>query len=131
MNIRTHVATNGLKRMLEGNFGIPIVLVAPDGTKISTDESGNTLKGQVLYDHDSIDPDTGDLTNTKEIRVTLRKSALSRVPLPGEVWKISIPTDTSDLTAFTTYLLNGDESPVDGGSAGFITLKPKQVIQSA
>jgi hypothetical protein len=87
MNIREHLATKGLKRMIEGSFGLPVVLIAPDGTEINTDDDGNELKGQVLYDHDSLDPDTGDLTSTKEIRVSLRKTALSQVPVavkPGK-----------------------------------------------
>ncbi|RKX22190.1 MAG: hypothetical protein DRP45_11605 [Candidatus Zixiibacteriota bacterium] len=130
MNIREHLATKGLKRMIEGNYGLPVVLITPDGTTISTDEDGNTLKGQVLYDHDSLDPETGDLMSTKEIRVTLRKTALSQIPVAGETWKVSIPDDPSDTDTLTTYLMNPDESPVDGQSAGFITLKPKNVDQS-
>ncbi|RKY06725.1 MAG: hypothetical protein DRP56_06885 [Planctomycetota bacterium] len=116
--------------MIEGNYGLPVVLITPDGTTISTDEDGNTLKGQVLYDHDSLDPETGDLMSTKEIRVTLRKTALSQIPVAGETWKVSIPDDPSGQDAMTTYLMNPDESPVDGQSAGFITLKPKNVDQS-
>jgi len=130
MNIRTHLSTKGLKRMLEGNYGLPVVLVAPDGTTINTDEDGNALKGQVLYDHDSIDPETGDLMSTKEIRVTLRKTALSQVPASGETWKVSIPTDPSDPGTMTTYLINADESVIDGQSAGFIVLKLKNVDAS-
>jgi len=130
MNIREHLATKGLKRMIEGNFGLPVILIAPDGTTISTDDEGNTLKGQVLYDHDSLDPETGDLMSTKEIRVTLRKTALSTIPAAGETWKVSIPDDPSGQDTMTTYLMNPDESPVDGQSAGFITLKPKNVDQS-
>lgn len=130
MNIRTHIATKGLKTMIEGNYGLPVVLISPTGSTISTDENGNTLKGQVLYDHDSLDPETGDLMSTQELRVTLRKTALSRVPIAGETWKVSIPLDPSEPDAMTTYIMNEDESPVDGQSAGFITLKPKNVDQS-
>lgn len=131
MNIRTHIATSGLKIMLEGNYGIPVVLTAPDATVIDTDEDGKTLKGQVLYDHDSLDPESGDLISVKATQVTLRKTALSRVPVAGENWQVSIPLDPSDLTTFTTMISTADESTVDGQSAGFVILKPKDAEQSA
>lgn len=130
-NIREHIATNGLKRMIEGNFGLPVELTQPDGADITTDENGDALKGQILYDFDSIDPESGNLMVVTETMVTLRKTALSQIPNAGEVWGIRIPANPDDPDTLTQFLINTDEAPMGGGTAGFITLKLKEVDQSS
>lgn len=130
MNIRTHLATDGLKKMIEGNFGLPVELTAPDGTEIKLNENGVTLKGEVLYDREAIDPESGDLKTVQEIMVTLRKTALFRVPKVGEKWKVAIPLSPSLPTVLTTHLINSGQAPVDGDSIGFIKLFLKKVEQS-
>ena len=129
MNLREHIATNGLKASIEGNFGLSVVLIDPDGDTIDTNEDGNTLKGQVLYDRIGEDPETGDEIVVKEISVSLRKSALSRVPQAGETWKISFPLDPADPNTLTTHLLTKNKAPVTGGSIGFIKYFPAEVDQ--
>ena len=129
-NLRTHIATNGLKRSIEGNFGIAVELTDPDGNDITTNEAGETLKAQVLYDFDSIDPESGNMIVVEETQVSIRKTALARVPAAGEKWGIRIPVDPSDPSTLTQYLINTDEAPVGGSSIGFITLNLKQVDQT-
>ena len=118
MNIRTHIATDGLTTMIEGNFGLPVELTAPDGIEIKLNENGFTLKGQILYDREALDPESGDLKTVQEIMVTLRKTALSRIPLAGETWKVAIPLDPALPTVLTTHLTNSDKAPIDGGRYG-------------
>jgi len=129
-NLRTHIATNGVKRSIEGNFGIAVELTDPDGNDITTNEVGETLKAQVLYDYDSIDPESGNMIVVEETQVSIRKTALARVPAAGEIWGIRIPVDPAFPDTLTQYLINTDEAPVGGSSIGFITLNLKQVDQS-
>ena len=115
---------------MEGNFGLPVELIAPDGTEIKTNEVGGTLKGQILYDTEEIDPNTGELIVVKETRVSLRISALSRVPLSGETWGVKIPLDPALPDILTTVIMNTDKAREGGQSMGFITLFPKDAEQS-
>ena len=129
MNLRERMATGGLKVSIEGNFGLPVELITPDGVTITTNEDGDPLKGQVLYDRDGIDPETGDMIVVKETKVTLRRTALSRIPLPGEIWQIKIPQNPASPNTLTQFFCNADDAPVGGQSIGFITLKLKDVDQ--
>ncbi len=130
VNLRTHIATAGLKRSIEENFGLPVELIAPDGSEITENEDEETLKGQVLYDFDGVDPESGDLVSVKETRVSLRITALSRVPLSSETWGIRIPVNPAFPTVLTQYLCSPDEAIGGGQSMGFIMLKLKESKQS-
>lgn len=128
MNLRSHIATNGLKTSIEGNYGLPVILIPPDGVPIKTDTDGNTLKGQVIYDREELSEE-GDLVSIKEIRITLRKSALSRVPVDGEKWGIQFPLNPATPETLTTMTIDGTNAITDGGTLGFITLRPIQADQ--
>ena len=130
MNLREHVATDGLKLSMEGNFGLPVVLIDPDGATIDTNEDDDTLKGQVLYDRIAEDPETGDEIVINEVQISIRKTALSRVPKKGETWKIAFPLDPSDPDTLTTHLLSKNRAPIGGSSVGFVKLFPGDVDQS-
>lgn len=130
MNLRKHIATSGLKLSLEsGGFGLPVELIAPDGTEIKTNEVGDKLKGQVLYDADGIDPESGDLIVVEETTVTLRITALSRVPLAGENWGVKIPVNPAIPDVLTQFIVNTDKSLTNGRSIGFIKLFLKDAEQ--
>jgi hypothetical protein len=109
---------------------MPVELTAPDGTEITKNEVGDTLKGQILYDKNEIDPETGNLMVIKETSVSLRVTALSRVPLPGETWQIKIPLNPAFPTVLTQFLIDTDRSMTDGQSLGFAKLYLKKVVQS-
>lgn len=128
--IRQHVATEGLEESIEGDFGLPVELTTPDGIEIKTNEKGKILKGQVLYDSDGIDPEEGDMIVISEIRITLRITALSRVPEAGENWQIKFPLNPAFPDVLTQQVLNSDKAPEVGQSIGFITLFPQEAEQS-
>jgi len=123
MNLRTHLAGPGLKKMIEGNFGLPVELTDPDGVE-------TVHIGEILYDREAIDPESGDLKTVQEIMVSLRKTALSRIPIAGETWKVAIPLSPALPTVLTTFLMNSDKAPIDGGSIGFVKLFLQNVEQS-
>lgn len=127
---REYLATTGLKMALEQTFSMPVQLIDPDGNDITTNVDGDTLRGQVLYDTDDFDPESGDPIVINETRVTLRKSGLSRVPQSGETWVVKIPLNPDNQSALTQFLTNGDEAIVDGDSLGFVTLLLKKADQS-
>lgn len=129
MNLREHIATKGLKTSMEGNFGLPVELIAPDGTEIKTNEIGGTLKGQILYDTEGIDPDTGELVVVGKTEVSLRRTALSQVPASGEKWLISIPVNPAFPTVLSDFMINTDQAMTGGQTMGFIKLQLKQVEQ--
>ena len=116
--------------MIEGNHGIHVELTPPDGIDITTDENGNPLKAQVLYDYDSVDPESGSLVVVSETMVTLRKTALRIVPKSGETWGIRLPAHPADQETLTQFIINSDEAIMGGDSAGFVTLKIKAVDQA-
>lgn len=130
MNICEHIATKGLKRMIEGNYGLPVELIPPTGVDITENEDGETLKSQVLYDREGVDMETGGMIVIGGTTVTLRKSALSRVPVAGEIWGIRIPINPADPDTLSVFLINTDEAPTDGQSAGFIILKLKEAEEA-
>lgn len=130
LNLREHIATNGLKLSIEGNYGLPVVLVYLDGVTVDTNEVGDVLKGQVLYDKLGLDPETGDEIIIDEISISLRKSALSRIPQAGERLYIKFPLDPSQPDVLTAHILTEDRAPADGGSIAFIKVFPQSVEQS-
>jgi hypothetical protein len=81
---------------MEGDYGLPIVLVDPDGNEYNTSANDPTkeLVGQVNYH--SIDDNVnnnitsgdpgGSLVIMKPV-VSIRKTSLTRVPVAGEIWE--------------------------------------------
>lgn len=108
---------------LEGDFSLPVVLIAPNGIEQS-------VTGQILYDHRVENPDTGEEIIINEPVVTLRTSSLSPVPLAGEPWFVRIPTTPSESAALGEFVLNSDRPPEGGGSIGFIRLYVTRVDQT-
>lgn len=112
-NLRRTIEAD-LEFTLEGDYGLPIILIAPDG-------SSQTVQGQVLYDTLQFDAQSGvDVVVEKPI-VTVRRTSLTRIPAAGERWAIQIPSTPDPDADKTTYLW--DKVPVEGGrSIGFIRL---------
>lgn len=123
MNIRVQ-AEDDLSATLEDpdGFGLPVFLIDPDG--VIYDKSANDveqdLSGQVLYDTIKTNPETGLQIVVHKPVVTLRRTSLTRVPLPGEAWMIAIP-EIPDPAA-TKILHKIELAPEDGKSIGFIRL---------
>jgi hypothetical protein len=118
-----------LSRTLEGDFGLPVILVDPDGNTITENVAGTTLKGQILYSTTRIDPETGEPIIVNKPVVVLRRASLARVPIPGENWLVRIPIDPTAGAAIGDFLIDPDRSPEGGRDIGFIRLYLRRASQ--
>ena len=127
------LAEADLAATLEGEFGegMPIVLVAPDGTRQETSANDPLgladLVGQVLFDTVAQDADGNQIIDHKPV-VTLRRSSLSRVPVPSETWAVEIPTSPRAGATRETYIL--ERPSQHGASLGLIRLYLRRAEQS-
>ncbi len=121
VNLREQVELD-LETTLEGDFGLPVTLVAPDG-------SSQSVTGQVLYDTLTFDPEYGAEVVIHRPVVTVRRSSLTRVPAPGEAWAVKIPLTPSTSATLVSHML--DRVSEDGGSIGFVRLYLVKAEQSA
>jgi hypothetical protein len=130
-NLR-ELAAADLKTQNLNDWSLPIILIAPDGELINTDnETGEVLKAvQILYDRRKLDPATGEEITVHEPIISVTKSSLSRIPIPGEKWIIKIPISPREGAALETRQISGDRSIESGDSLDFIRLYPGKVIQS-
>lgn len=126
VNLRVKLEAD-LSTTLEGAFGLPVVLIDPDGNTIDTSENdGEPLMGQVLFDTVVEDPTTGERIVVNDPIVSLRRSSLPRVPLPGEKWSVKIPIEPVLTGRPTVFLIDATKSPEGGWSIGFIRLYLKR-----
>jgi hypothetical protein len=122
-----------LKETLESDYGLPVELIAPDGTKqiYSANDPTELLMGQILYDSTIRDPNTGlDIVVHKPV-VSLRRSSLTTVPdaTPGSRWAVRIPIRPSASAPKETFRLS---RPTEGGdSIGFVRLYLERIEQSS
>ena len=122
VNLRKRAEAD-LATSLEKDWGLPVVLISPDGEVVDTSEnSGKALTGQVLYDTVTTNPETGESVIVNNPIVTLRRSSLSRVPIPGETWIVKIPVDPDPDADLTEFVSSKVRSPEGGRSIGFIKL---------
>jgi len=129
INLRRRVERD-LSFSLEGAWGLPVILIAPDGETIDTSEnSGTQLKGQVLFDTIQVNPDTGDDMVVGNPIVTLRRSSLSRIPQPGENWIVKIPPEANSENPTEDYVLTSTRAPEGGKSIGIIRLYLRKAVQ--
>ena len=130
INLR-QIAEADLALTLEDDWGLPVILVDPDGNtinkKIGTDED---LKAQILYDTVSYDLDTGLRKVSNNPIVVLRKSSLSRVPRAGEKWLVRIPVTPLENADIENFVIDPTRPPEGGSSIGFIRLYLRRAQQS-
>lgn len=108
---------------LEKDWGLPVVLISPDGEVIDTNEnSDEALTGQILYDIVTTNPETGEPVIVNNPIVSLRRSSLSRVPVSGERWVVKIPIDPDPDADLTEFVISKVRPPEGGRSIGFIKL---------
>jgi hypothetical protein len=103
------------------DFGLPVTLV---------DDLGDSQDyyGQILYDTLAENPETGAEIIIHKPVVTLRRSSLVRVPLPGENWVVKIPLTPSLTAPKVDFAI---ERPTEeGGAIGFIRLYLMRIEQS-
>jgi hypothetical protein len=111
------------------DFGLPVVLISPDGivySKSANDEEAD-LMGQIIYDTVAQDADGNQIIDHKPV-VSLRRSSLTRIPLPGEVWAVKIPTSPVADAEPETFML--ERAAEDGSSIGFIRLYLRKAEQA-
>lgn len=121
LNLRESIESD-LGESLEGSWGLPVILISPDGETQSTNALDPTkdLVGQVVYSTRELD-DEGIPVVTYKPNVSLRVSSLTRVPQNGEVWAVKIPITPSYTAQKVTFILT--ERPIeDETSIGFIRL---------
>jgi hypothetical protein len=128
VNLRKR-AEEDLKYTLEGDFGLPIILVDPDGTTITENIEGTTLKGQILYSTTRIDPETGEPIIVNNPVVSLRRASLARVPESGENWLVRIPKDPTDGATIFDFVIDPTRSTEGGRDVGFIRLYLRKAEQ--
>lgn len=129
VNLREQVEQD-LGESLESEWGLPVVLIAPDGVKYDTsaNDAAKPLVGQVLYGKKEFNPDTGQDVYINTPIVTLRVTSLERVPQNGEKWGIKIPTQPSTTAQLVDFIFQG--RPLEGGtSLGFIRIYPQKMAQ--
>jgi hypothetical protein len=108
----------------DAGFGLPVELIDPDGVVYSD------LVGQVLYDSTQTTESGVPVVVHKPV-VTLRRSSLTRVPLPAERgrWVCKIPLTPDPDAETVTYIV--DEPLESGGSIGFVRLYLTRAEQSS
>lgn len=114
MNLRKLVEAD-LETTLEGDFALPIILVAPDGSE-------TTYQGRIDYESTEFDVETGAMLVESIPVVTLRRSSLTQIPSAGENWGVRIPV-IPDPDADTTLFLWDGVEPEVGKSIGYLRLK--------
>lgn len=121
VNLREQIESD-LKVTLEQEYQLPVELVAPDGTVQTqmADDAEKHLCGQVLWDHLTADPETGGMLVVNSPTVVLRKTALTKVPVDGELWACKIPLSPNTEATLVSHIV--ERAQHHGSSIGFIKL---------
>lgn len=122
-NLRA-LAEKDLGVTLEGDYGMRVNLIAPDGVKDTTTKDGRPLMGQVLFNI-AREGESGGVIGLITVNtpvVSLRRSSLRRVPQPGENWIVEAPESPVPGARMIQYCFSNNRSPEGGASVGFIRL---------
>lgn len=111
-----------LATSLEGDFSLPVEIQTPDGAV-------QTVRGQVLYDRTSEDPQTGETIYVTEPVVVVRRSSLDPIPEPGDRLVVRIPSLPREDADLETYLCF-DQSFRGGRSLGLVRFYLTKTEQS-
>jgi hypothetical protein len=128
-NVRAMV-TNDLASTLEGEFGLPISLIGPDGQIYSKDKNGNPLKARIVWGTVRPNLQTGELTSIKDPIITIRRASLSRVPVSGETWCVMLPANTLSEVPSVVFYLDKGRAVEGDDSLGTVRLYLSKVAQS-
>jgi hypothetical protein len=107
---------------IEGEFGVPVTLLTPDGKTVTTTVDGRPLLGKVRWMQPEVNPETGLAVAVPNPVVTLRRSSLSRVPATGENWAVIIPSGPRPDAAPSTYALDASYAVEGGQTLGKVRL---------
>jgi len=115
------LAEQDLSQTIEGEFAVPVVLISPQGERITQTTGGKPLCGRVLWTRKEISPD-GESVVVPAPVVTLREASLPRVPKTGEKWYVQIPSSPRLGSPMADYLLDMTAAVELGKSLGVINL---------
>jgi hypothetical protein len=121
-NLRELVESD-LAVTLEGDFGLPVELIDPNGVKY------DGINGQILYETVTVNPETVEQMVVNDPIVSLRRASLTRIPIPGEMWTVRIPTSPSRTAEKENFIINWNHPPTGGASIGFIRLHLQRISQ--
>jgi hypothetical protein len=107
---------------IEGEFGVPVTLISPDGETVNTTADGRPLLGKVRWSQPEVNPETGVAVAVPNPVVTLRRSSLSRVPATGENWGVIIPSGPRPGAEPAAYTLDADYAIEGGQTLGKVRL---------
>lgn len=111
-----------LNLTVEGPFGLPIDLMAPDGSKFSA-------VGQLVFDRIEENPDSGEIIVVVNPVAVLRRSSLDVVPENGQNWHFRMPLTPDRLADKFDFVLDESKSISGGKSLGIIRIYMKFVEQ--
>jgi len=129
-NLRV-VAERDMRVLNQGQWYMPVILIAPDGEIINKDKIIPTdpLRAvQILYDYKRVDPRTGGEMTVNLPVVVLARKSLTRIPLPGEKWVIKMPEDPDPDGELVDFVFTPTRAPEGGRSVGFIRLYPQRAM---
>lgn len=121
INLRA-LAEKDLSQTIEAEFSIPVVLISPQGERITETKYGKPLAGRVLYERKEVSPDTGEPVVVPAPIVTLRESSLTVIPKTGEKWFVQIPSGPRLDSPMSNYLVDVSAAVEIGRSLGVINL---------
>jgi len=132
MNLRVQVNKDlELSMEDESLWGLPVVLIGPDGI-IYDKKKGTTtrLSGQVLYNRQEFDPNTGEELIIPDPIAVLRLASLVRVPQNGENWIVKIPIEPDPDAILMDYAISPTKAMQFNRTIGFIKIYLSLVVQS-
>lgn len=129
------LAAADLSITLEGEYGMNVSLISPDGVRqdfaaVQGVEGIKRLRGQVLYDTVRLNPENGDRLIINQPVISLRRASLLRVPVAGENWIIEFPESPITGAPIVQHSLSPVRPPEGGSSIGFIRLYTQVLEQS-
>jgi hypothetical protein len=107
---------------IEGEFGVPVKLITPDGKTVDTTVDDRPLTGKVRWTQPEVNPETGVAVAVPNPVVTLRRSSLSRVPATGEAWGVIIPSGPRPDAPPEHFVLDGAYAVEGGRTLGKVRL---------
>ena len=106
------LAEKDLGSTIEGEHGMLVTLMSPDGIVTAYTADGKPLKGFVRRSYKDTREKSGDKVIVNAPVVKLRITSLTRIPATGEKWRIGIP-----------------ESPLAGAGIELYELDPKKPVE--
>jgi hypothetical protein len=107
---------------IEGEFGVPVTLLTPEGETVTTTVDGRPLLGKVRWTQPEVNPETGVAVAVPSPVVTLRRSSLAREPATGENWGVIIPSGPRPDAPPAHFVLDGAYAVEGGRTLGKIRL---------